>query len=639
MTGASSLRHSIGTKIFAAFFAMSIIIASMGAYAHYVLSMSGGIVADTYDKPMMAINYARGASVDFLQMQNAVLRARSLSGAKRADVSKQIDLLAGTLSDDLDVAEERSTATDERKVIEEIRTLVRQWQGKRHGALVKGRLPELGVLDKEVLDRFDSLIELNADHGFVSRRAAINEVESFGYTVILVTGLAILITGIITLLIRRRISRPLSLAAGVADRIAAGEFDISIPKGGRDETGALLNSMTVMQRNIAAHIAHEQARAQSAESRLMDAIENSGEGVVLSGVDGIIAISSSEVLKFFPDIMMDLQPGRRIAGMLESIELRSESEYASEQPLSGLLSSETNGAPVTAERQLQDGRWVRFTASHTSEGGTILFISDFTDIKAREERYRSAKQQAEEANIAKTRFLSNMSHELRTPLNAILGFSEIMATEVFGKLGNARYLEYAQDILRSGRHLLEVINSVLDIAKSESGKMSISPKFVDLQLVLQDCAKMLAGQHAAANIAFRLNMPAVPLVLAGEEAKLRQIFINLIANAIKFTEPGGSVTVTPHTDKDGIVVEVVDTGIGMAPDEIPIALTPFAQIDNRLERRYEGTGLGLPLARTFTELHGGRLEIESEPGKGTIVSVYLPRGIEEARAPQFAVAS
>lgn len=639
MTGASTLRHSIGTKIFAAFFAMNAIIAGVGAYAHYVLSMSGDIVADTYDKPMMAINFARAASVDFLQMQNAVLRARSLSGAKHVTASKQIDTLAATLSDDLDVAEERSTAADERAVIEEVRALMRRWQGARHDALAKGRLPELRALDEKILDRFDMLIELNADHGFVSRRAAIEEVGNFGYTVILLTGLAILITGVITLLIRRRISKPLSMAAQVADRIAGGEFDIPIPRGGRDEIGALLNSMTVMQRNIAAHIAHEQARAQSAESRLMDAIENSGEGVILSGADGVVAISSSEVPKFFPDIAGEIQPGRKIADALQRIEQQSESEYAAEQPLSALLSSSANGAPLATERQLPDGRWVRFTASRTSEGGTILFLSDFTDIKAREEGYRAAKQQAEEASIAKTRFLSNMSHELRTPLNAILGFSEMMTTEIFGRLGSPRYLEYSQDILGSGRHLLAVINSVLDIAKSESGKMSLSPEPVDLQSVLRDCAKMLAGQYETARVEFTMNASVVPLIVSGEKAKLRQIFINLMSNAVKFTESGGSVTITPRTDSDGIVVEVADTGIGMAADEIPIALTPFAQIDNRLERRYEGTGLGLPLARTLAELHGGRLEIESEPAKGTIVRVYLPRCAEDVRVAPLSAAS
>jgi signal transduction histidine kinase len=232
-----------------------------------------------------------------------------------------------------------------------------------------------------------------------------------------------------------------------------------------------------------------------------------------------------------------------------------------------------------------------------------------------------------------------MSHELRTPLNAILGFSEMMTTEIFGRLGSPRYLEYAHDILRSGRHLLEVINSVLDIAKSESGKMSLFPEPVDLQSVLQDCAKMLSGQYETAQVSLTMNASVTPLVVPGEEAKLRQIFINLLSNAVKFTEPGGSVTVTPRADDDGIVVDVADTGIGMAPDEIPIALTPFAQIDNRLERRYEGTGLGLPLARTLTELHGGRLEIESEPGQGTVVRIHLPRSAEDLRVAPLAAAS
>jgi signal transduction histidine kinase len=634
--GRAALRHSIGTKIFAAFFAMSIIVAGLGIYARSVLETSGVIVADTYDKPMMAINFARAASVDFLQMQNLALQSRYGAPDQRPALAKRIDTLADTLSEDLEVARQRSPATDERGTIAKIEALVQQWQKTRHRALARKKFPELAKLNEEILGEFDMLVELNADHGFISRREAVRRIENFGYVVLLVTGIAVLMTGFITLFLQRRISRPLSAAARVAERIAAGEFNTPIPRGGRDETGALLNSMTVMQTNIVAYIAGEKARAHSAESRLMDAIESSGEGVILSGPDGTIAISSSEIARFFPDLVAETAAGRPMETALHHMQALSEAEHDRDSQLTDLVQNRGAGELATTERQLADGRWLRFTASRTSDNGTIVFLSDFTDIKQREERYRAAKLQAEEASAAKTRFLSNMSHELRTPLNAIIGFSEIMAGQILGTL-SVRYLEYAQDIHRSGRHLLDVINSVLDLAKDGAGKLSLSAKPVDLQNVLADCIRMLAVQYEAASVSFSVNGTMAPLIVAGEEAKLRQIFVNLLSNAMKFTEPGGSVVVTPRCESGMIVVEIDDSGIGMSEDDIEVALTPFAQVDSRLERKYEGTGLGLPLAKSLIELHGGALKIKSAPKVGTTVFVSLPQA--QMQAEPVAVAS
>src|SRR5271170_2660868 len=297
-----ALRHSIGTKIFGAFLAMSIIIAGLGAYGYSMLQASGEIVANTYDHPMMAINFARAASVDFLQMENDALRAEEVQPSQRANLDKEIDGIASTLSDDLDVADERATARDERGVISEIRALVRTWQLRRHNALKQGGSADLALLDKQILDQFDHLIEFNADHGFISRREAITQVGRFEDAVIGMTALALLVAASITVFLARRIVRPLSAAALVADRIAAGQFETQIPSGGRDETGALLHSMQVMQDSIAEQMAREKARAQSAEVRLMDAVESSGEGIILADGDGNIAIANSELARLFPEI-------------------------------------------------------------------------------------------------------------------------------------------------------------------------------------------------------------------------------------------------------------------------------------------------------------------------------------------------
>ena len=631
-----ALRHSIGTRIFGAFLVMSLIIAGVGAYGYSMLKASGTIVADTYDHPMMAINFARAASVDFLQMQNDVLRAKFAPG-QQPQITKEIDGTASTLSDDLDVADERATASDERNAIRKIRALVSQWQAERHAAAKQGRAPELDALDKKILDQFDLLIEFNADHGFIGRREAINHVGGFEDAVIGMTAFALLLAAGIAIFLARRIVRPLSAAALVAERITAGEFQTEIPPGGNDETGALLHSMKVMQDSIGRQMAREKARAQSAEVRLMDAIEHSGEGVIVADSAGDIAVASSALARLFPDIAADFAPGRPLSTALAAIEMQCRT--AEDDETGYRLLTDAVGVASGAERQLPDGRWLRIVANATREGGTILFLSDFTEIKTREEHYRAAKQQAEAANAAKSRFLANMSHELRTPLNAIIGFSEILAAELFGALGDKRYIEYSSDILKSGRHLLGLINNVLDLARSESGNIEISRRPLDLAALLDECAREARERSERARIAFSASIPTRPMTIDGDEAKLTQVFANLLSNAVKFTDADGAVSIVAREDGETVQVEVHDTGIGMTQSDVQTALTPFAQVDARLERRYEGTGIGLPLAKAFVESHGGSLGIRSEQGRGTIVTVTLPRRAVETAGPERQLAA
>jgi signal transduction histidine kinase len=226
-----------------------------------------------------------------------------------------------------------------------------------------------------------------------------------------------------------------------------------------------------------------------------------------------------------------------------------------------------------------------------------------------------------------------MSHELRTPLNAIIGFSEIISSQLFGAIGNAKYVGYSNDIVASAQHLLEIINSVLDLARSDVGKLQIRPQTVDLRNILDGCVTMMHEQCAKAELQFSVAHPRDPLLVFGEPAKLRQVVINLLSNAIKFTKPGGEVSLLASAQDNGRVdIAVADTGIGMSAEEIPIALAPFGQIDSNLSRRYEGTGLGLPLTKALVELHGGTLTITSVPGQGTMVTVSLPSYMERKNA-------
>ena len=545
---------------------------------------------------------------------NAEYRFEHAAPADRPVIAAEIAALGQTFDQDLEVAAQRSLESDEQQVIAEIRPLMQRWRQVRE----KGDTSQLQKLDRQIDEKFDLLIEFNTGHSFIGRRQTVTNIANYKYAVIGTTVLALLLAGGITLLLRSRIVRPLQAAASVADRIAKGELQTPIPQGGPDETGALLGSMTVMQHNIREMMTREKELRRSAENRLADALETSREGVMLVGPDGHIVMANSTLREFFPAIAERLTPGTSFDTALGLIQGQLSSAASEHIDISG-----------HAELELADGRWLRMTGSTTSEGGSIFFLSDFTAIKEREESLRRATREAEAANASKTRFLANMSHELRTPLNAIIGFSEIISDQLFGSLGNARYLDYSRDILRSGRHLLSVINDVLDLSKSESGRLMMESRAVDMRDVLKDCVAMVREQCAAAGHTLVLPEMEREIPFAGDAAKLRQIFLNLLSNAIKFTERGGTISLGVIEQPDSIAVTVGDTGIGMDPEDIDVAFKPFAQVDNRLERRYEGAGLGLPLTKAFVELHKGSIRIDSARGKGTRITVTFPRPAEQ----------
>jgi len=294
------------------------------------------------------------------------------------------------------------------------------------------------------------------------------------------------------------------------------------------------------------------------------------------------------------------------------------------------------------ENKLADGRTVRVSRDRTRDGGSVVIWSDITDLKERETNLDHARAQAEAASRAKTSFLANMSHELRTPLNGVIGLAEVMAKEMHGPLGSSDYLAYANNILESGRHLLEIINDVLDLSKSEAGKLEIRLRQMNIEDEIEACYRMMMEQCRRAEIHFAVAKDAALPIIEADPARVRQILLNLLSNAVKFTPASGRVELAVKVDGDrDLVLCVSDTGIGMRSEEIPIALEPFSQIDSSLSRRYEGTGLGLPLTKRLVELHGGALTIRSSPGKGTEVTVRLPirqagAAIGQARAASVA---
>ncbi len=236
----------------------------------------------------------------------------------------------------------------------------------------------------------------------------------------------------------------------------------------------------------------------------------------------------------------------------------------------------------------------------------------------------SARLEAEFASRIKSEFIANMSHELRTPLNSIIGFSKLIAEHQPGMLDMDETVEYARLIQDAASHLLAVINDILDISKIQSGKFQLNTREMDLDEILRPCVAGLQLMAESAGVALSAKLdPDLPEIDA-DGVKLRQVFTNLVTNAIKFTPSGGSVAVEAHASGDGMVVHVRDTGIGMTEDEIRVAITPFGQVDGGHNRWREGTGLGLPIAEALVKLHGGTLEIASTKSVGTTVTIRMP---------------
>jgi two-component system, cell cycle sensor histidine kinase PleC len=309
--------------------------------------------------------------------------------------------------------------------------------------------------------------------------------------------------------------------------------------------------------------------------------------------------------------------------------------------------------------ELAGGAWLHIVERRAADGGIITVGVDITPLKQKEEElarnerrltdalgraetqeYRikalareahEERQKAEEASRAKSTFLANMSHELRTPLNAVIGFSEIMAKELFGPIGNEQYKQYSTDIFDSGNHLLELINDILDMAKIEAGKLTLSPRPLDPTVAIEQAVRLTKRKAEEKGLSIVVDAENLPEIEADHRA-VKQILLNLLSNAVKFTDEG-AIMVHARGGASGLTLRVVDTGCGIPPEHLPRLARPFEQVEQELTRTNAGTGLGLALTKSLVEMHGGKLQIQSEVGRGTIVTVALPHTFGGQREP------
>lgn len=387
-------------------------------------------------------------------------------------------------------------------------------------------------------------------------------------------------------------------------------------------------------------VAAKNASLQQAASLLGITIDSIDEGIVVLGNDGEIRHwnqTYERMWNFPPGVLktgmklQDLIAWKLRDGGYELIDDDCEwyevpnAERSEREPIRRRLYREPKGRLIESRRFEMPGG-----------AGQIGVTRDLTDLKAREQALIEAREQAVVANRAKSEFLANVSHELRTPLNAVIGFSEVLEVELYGAIENPRYRSYIRDIRKSGLHLLSLINDILDFSKLEAGKMELRLELCDCSAIAEDAVRQVGHQAEAQGLNLVMDLPATPLVIQADARALFRALLNMLSNAVKFT-PAGSVTLRYRRNAEGAAVfSVADTGIGIAPADIEKALSPFGQIDSDIARRYRGTGLGLSIVKGICELHGGSIDIDSEVGVGTTVTIVIPdqrrRGLPVVKA-------
>jgi len=357
---------------------------------------------------------------------------------------------------------------------------------------------------------------------------------------------------------------------------------------------------------------------RESEERYRHLVDLLPDGVLVH-VDGVVVFANDAMAKILGVKSRDNLLGRRELDFVPPkerdavLQRRQEAMRSRKPETRETVYIRADGRHVDIERSRAVINW-------EGNAAFLMLVREITERKRVEKEIIAARYQAEAANKVKSAFLANMSHELRTPLNAIIGFSDLMIQQAFGPIEPPRYRDYAGNIHEAGEHLLELINDILDLSKVEAGGEELQEEAIDIAELVQAALVLVQGRATKGNVKLTLDLPdGLPRIRA-DLRKMKQILVNILSNAVKFTEAGGSVTIGVQCGPGGgHVFRISDTGVGIAEKDIPKALSPFGQIAKRSSGS-EGTGLGLPLTKKLVELHGGRFDLQSAPGMGTTVT-------------------
>jgi len=457
----------------------------------------------------------------------------------------------------------------------------------------------------------------------------------------LIAAIAVAITIILgiaaTFIVLHSISKPLDDVVAAMAGITAGNLNVRIPATAADEIGAMARTLQLFRDSI---LERTKLSARSEEQRRMieTAIETISDGFVLFDRDDRLVLCNRRFREIYPRLDDVAQPGTPFSTILEVgvergvIETKAQSADAW---IAERLRKHSN--PEGLVEYHHGTVWVRISEQRTPDGSTVVVYTDISELKQRQRELEDAMQQAEAANRAKSAFLANMSHELRTPLNAIIGLTEMMASNA-SRFGTEKALEPLRRVHRAGKHLLELINQVLDLSKIEAGKLELNPETINVHRLVDEVvgtARSLAEQNKNI-LTVECATDIAPLYV--DALRLRQILLNLLSNACKFTKNGEvSLRVTP-VSADGhewLDFSVADSGIGMTQEQVNKLFQEFTQADQTTARRYGGTGLGLAITRRLCRMMGGDVSVTSEAGKGSTFTVRLPA--ETAKPAEAAV--
>jgi signal transduction histidine kinase/CheY-like chemotaxis protein len=451
-------------------------------------------------------------------------------------------------------------------------------------------------------------------------------------TIIVIT-VALLGIGL-TLLVFRSIVVPLRRLNRAMTALIAGRYDVDIPPAGTDEIGTMARTLTLL-RDSDAERARLERMADEQRRMIETAIETVSEGFVLFDPSDRLVIANSHYRTIYPDLQDLIVPGRDFAEIARAIVDRDLAE------LNGLSKEEWVKERLARHRQAEgfivqryaDGRWVRISEKKTPDGGTVTVYTDITELKKRQADLEKARDDADSANRAKSQFLASMSHELRTPLNAIIGYSEMLIEEA-DDLGAAEFVPDLEKIRGAGKHLLGLINDILDLSKIEAGKTELFIETFDVGDLVDQVKATIAPLVDKNGNRLEVRLEGDPGMMQSDQTKLRQNLFNLLSNASKFTKGGEiSLCVRSSRDESGtdfVEFEITDTGIGMTAEQKAKLFQAFSQADSSTSRNYGGTGLGLAITKHFCRMLGGDVSVETEFGVGSSFKMRLPRTIVNA---------
>jgi signal transduction histidine kinase/DNA-binding response OmpR family regulator len=476
-----------------------------------------------------------------------------------------------------------------------------------------------------------SLVTKLEDEARVARDRVVSDAADATRVSLLTVLAAVLAGALLTFFIVRSIAKPLGRLIGTIHRLGAGDLDVTIPEPGSDEIGAMARTLALFRDSM-----RERNRLTAERERerqtLSAAIATISDGFVLYDKDDRIVVCNDRVREIYPGIADLFRPGMKLREILEIAVARRLVEDSPDEWIAERMRQ--HAAPHSVvEYSYQGDHWVRISERKTQDGGTVAVYTDITELKRRQMELEQAREQAEQASRTKSRFLASMSHELRTPLNAIIGLTEMMVNNA-ARFGTEKAGEPLRRVERAGKHLLDLINQVLDLSKIEAGKLDLNPEMVNVARLVDEVigtARPMAEQNKNQ---LSVDCPAGIAPIVVDALRLRQVLLNLLSNACKFTK-GGEVSLRVRSvsieSRPWLEFAVADTGIGMTPEQVGKLFEEFTQADQSTARRYGGTGLGLAISRRLCRMMCGDVTVTSEPGKGSLFVVRLP--LDAAAAP------